>query len=139
MGVSTSATRRCHCTRKRRREGTWIVFHLGASPDVYRLPRQFSAQEQIQHEQGVQGDTNAAARRSWEEECWSSLETGKIPVLHCWFLHIAVDRSNRVARASSVNTRFDCLETMTQAFHLQYRVDHPYVFGRPVQEVIIVH
>jgi hypothetical protein len=37
------------------------VFHLGASPDVDDLPRQFSAQEQIQHEQGVQGDANVAA------------------------------------------------------------------------------
>jgi hypothetical protein len=42
--------------QERRREGTWIVFYLGALPDVDGLSRQFSAQEQIEYEQGVQGD-----------------------------------------------------------------------------------
>lgn len=39
----------------------------------------------------------------------------------------------------SGNTRFDCLEIMTKALHLQYRVDHPHVFGRSAQEGAIVH
>jgi hypothetical protein len=116
------------------------VFYLGASLDVDDLPRQFSAQEQIQHEQGVQGDTNVAARWSWKKSVWSSLETGIIPGYALLVLaHSRRQCLKRVARASSGNTRLDRLEIMTQALHLQYRVDHPHVFGRPVQEGNIVH
>ena len=53
----------------------------------------------------------------------------EIAVLHCWFLHIAVDTALIELR----------LEIMTKAFHLQYRVDHPNVFRRSAQEGAIVH
>jgi hypothetical protein len=66
-----------------------------------------------------------------EDECWP-WNGAKITVLHYWFLHIAVDSLIELAEEY-------CLEIVTKALHLQYRVDHPHVFGRSAQEGAVVH
>jgi len=63
-----------------------------------------ATQEQIQHEQGVQGDTDVAARWSWKTSV--GLGTGqKITVLHYWFLHIAVDSLIELAEEYCLENR----------------------------------
>jgi hypothetical protein len=66
-----------------------------------------------------------------EDQCWP-WNGAKISVLHYWFLHIAVDSLIELAEQALPRNR-------TKALRLQYRVDHPHVFGRSAQEGAVVH